>query len=456
MAIGRSRTIAFQVLLRVETEQAFASDLLHSALGPGVSPADAALATELTLGVLRWRRLLDFLLQKQLKKPVERLDLAVVLALRLGLYQIRFLQRVPHHAIVHDSVELVKVARKSSAASMVNAVLRRSLETAHQTAESLLPPDISPGERLGISRSHPTWLVERWLELFGEERTISLLEANNRPPRLCGSLRDPSEFYPLAVELEGAGLRLAPGLLVKNAFSIGGGSPARTKAFAEGRISIQDEASQLVSLLLSAQRGDRVLDLCAAPGGKTPSLARAAGDVGFIVASDLHTHRLRAMRAQFGRIGLTNVRLLQLDAAAALPFALPFQKILVDAPCTGTGTLARHPEIRWKLKPVQIDQLHRLQSKILYSALEILASGGQLVYSTCSLEPEENEEVIAEVLSRMPSIRRVSPEVSAKTLAPHLAPGVSPLKFFGVDGYFRTLPGQEPSDGFFAAVLEKQ
>src|SRR5580700_6087084 len=181
--ISPARTIAFEVLRRVEAEGAYASDVLHAELGSRVTPENAALATEITFGVLRWRRLLDFLLDRQLKKPVAQLDLPVALALRMGLYQLRFLERVPARAAVNESVELVKQARKTSAATLVNAVLRRAAGEAATSAEEFLPPDIAGAERLGILHSQPTWMVERWLERFGEEPTVALLEGDNRAPR---------------------------------------------------------------------------------------------------------------------------------------------------------------------------------------------------------------------------------------------------------------------------------
>jgi len=187
MAVSKSRQIAFEVLRRVEAEGAYASDVLHAELGASVKPADAALATELTMGVLRWRRLLDFLLERQLKKPVERLDLAVALALRMGAYQLRYLEKIPARAAVNESAELVKRARKASAASLVNAVLRRIADHSKSPAEEYLPPNTAPPERLGILHSHPTWMVERWLTRSGEARTAALLEADNCAPRLSWS-----------------------------------------------------------------------------------------------------------------------------------------------------------------------------------------------------------------------------------------------------------------------------
>jgi 16S rRNA (cytosine967-C5)-methyltransferase len=455
MGVSRSRQIAFGVLRRVEAEGAYASDVLHAELGANVKPADAALATELTMGVLRWRRLLDFLLERQLKKPVEKLDLPVAIALRMGAYQLCFLEKIPARAAVNESVELVKRARKSSAASLVNAVLRRTAADAKSCLENWLPQNAAPAERLGILRSHPTWMVERWLARLGEARTIALLEANNRAPRLACTLHDSSKREGITRELVKAGMRIELGDLLESAFAVSGGSPARSPAFRAGRISIQDEASQAIPLLLGVRPGDRVLDLCAAPGGKTIALMHAAGSKGFVVAADRHAHRLREMQARFKRIGLGGARLVELDATQWLPFGGEFDGILVDAPCSGTGTLARHPEIRWRLRPEQLSESHEQQSRMLRMALAQLARGGRLVYSTCSIEPEENENVVAEVLADTPSVRRVPASEAARTLEPHLAEGVNPSSLFAEDGYFRTSPATHRTDGFFAVILEK-
>jgi len=476
MPVTPARRIAFDVLRRVEAEGAYASDVLHAELGASGSlnfkssnfkSEDAALATELVLGVLRQRRLLDFILARQLKKPVEKLDLPVLLALRMGLYQLRFLERIPARAAVNESVELVKLAKKFSAATLVNAVLRRAADEAHNPAEEFLPQNLPLADRLGILHSHPTWIVERWLARIGGPQTLALLGANNRTPRLACAVHTqnlaealtpggpPSQDDVFAL-LEKSGLRIEPGLLLKNAFAVSGGSPTRTDAFRKGLFSIQDEASQIIPLLLDVLPGDSVLDLCAAPGGKTASLVRAAGSAGLVVAADRHAHRLRAMREQFKRLALARVRLVELDAARPLPFRKEFKRIMVDAPCSGTGTLARHPEIRWRLRPEQLAEFHGLQIALLKNALAQLASGGCLVYSTCSMEPEENEEVVADALRDTPSIHRVSDDKAAHTLAPHLAPRVKAEKLFDAAGHFRTSPADNPTDGFFAALLEKQ
>jgi 16S rRNA (cytosine967-C5)-methyltransferase len=455
MPISISRQIAFEVLRRVEAEGAYASDALHAELKASVKHADAALATEITMGVLRWQRLLDFLLERQLKKPVERLDLAVAIALRMGAYQLRFLERIPTRAAVNESVELVKKARKTSAASLVNAVLRKMASDAKSPAGKYLPPNIPPAERLGILHSHPTWMVERWLSQLGESRTIALLETNNRAPQLSCVLHDVTMRDEIIRGLESAGMRVEPGQLLSAAFAVSGGSPVRAEAFRAGQISIQDEASQAIPLLLGVRAGDRVLDLCAAPGGKTPALMRAAGNKGVVVAADRHAHRLKAMQAQFKRLGLTGAQLIELDAAQSLPFRGEFDRILVDAPCSGTGTLARHPEIRWRLRPEQLAESREQQSQMLRAALAHLARGGRLVYSTCSIEPEENEDVVAKVLENAPSIQPVPASEAARTLKPYLSAGIDPSTLFTADGNFQTSPPAHHTDGFFATLLER-
>jgi 16S rRNA (cytosine967-C5)-methyltransferase len=453
MAVSKARQIAFEILRRVEEEDAYASELLHATLDAHVSPPDAALATELTLGVLRWRRLLDFLLDRHLQKPVARLDSPVAIVLRMGAYQLRFSQRIPARAAVNESVELVKRARKSSAAALVNAVLRRVSEEAAAPVERLLPSTGDVAERLAILQSHPTWMVKRWLARWGEAQTQAVLDANNRAARVTCALHDPAARDSIAQELEAAGLRVEPGTLLRSAVAVSGGSVAQSAPFRDGRISIQDEASQLVPLLLGVRAGERVLDLCAAPGGKTAALARAAGGAGSVIAADLHAHRVRAMNEQFKRLRLGNVRTMQLDATSTLPFGEEFDAILMDAPCSGTGTLARHPEIRWRLKFEQLAELHALQVKICSSAVRTLKPGGRLVYSTCSLEKEENEAVVAELLQAHPALRRAAAGESVRLVGPLLAPGVSSANLFDDASQFRILPGQYGTDGFFAAVL---
>jgi 16S rRNA (cytosine967-C5)-methyltransferase len=460
MSISRARTIAFDVLLRVSKQNAYADDVLRAELDKTVKPEDAGLATELSLGVLRWQRLLDFVIDRYLKKAANKADVEVRIALRLGVYQLLFLNRVPARAAVHESVELVKRARKRSAAALVNAVLRKAAkETFHgnspaEAVARLFPADLPLAERLGIEYSHPTWIVERWLRIYGEERSRGLLQANNRAPVLSGYLLDPQRLDEATLSLLRAGCTIQPGRLLRDAWVLEGGNPGATAAVRGGWVAIQDEASQAVAHLLAPDPGDTVLDLCAAPGGKTLLLARAAGAQGRVFAVDLHENRVRAMRERFELAGVRNVETVVLDGTKALSFERAFDRILVDVPCSGTGTLARHPEIRWKLQAKDLKDLHDRQAHLLRNALSHLAPDGRLLYSTCSLEPEENEFVIREVLGALgDAFQLVDARIGMESC---LRESVRAESVVGGDGFFRTFPAENGTDGFFAALIERR
>ena len=465
MNISIARRIAFDVLLRVAEHGAYADEALRAALAEAagcavkstVKTEDAGLATELTFGVLRWQRLLDFRIDSLLTKASKSLDSEVRIALRLGAYQLFFLERIPAHAAVHESVELVKMARKRSAAPFVNAVLRKAAKESAQSLPSrtdpdaLLPSGITPADRLGILYSHPTWMVERWFSAFEKDRIESLLAANNRVPSLAGYIADPQHREEILSSLQKAGCAVRPGHLLRGAFILEGGNPTDGELVRRGQLVIQDEASQAVTHLLAVQPENTVLDLCAAPGGKTLRLALDAGPTGRVIAADLHAHRVRAMAERFQQAGIQNVETIALDAATPLPFAQKFDRILVDVPCSGTGTLSRHPEIRWRLRPEDLADLHARQSLLLRNALPHLAPGGRLVYSTCSLEPEENEHVVSEVLGDFGNSFCV---VSARSaVEKFLQKSVPAESMVGADGFFRTFPAEHVTDGFFGAVI---
>jgi 16S rRNA (cytosine967-C5)-methyltransferase len=464
MSVSRARTIAFDVLLRVAKQEAYADEALRAELDQTVKTEDAGLATELVLGVLRWQRLLDFLIDQTLAKTNKALDVEVRVALRIGLYQLRFLDRIPASAAVNESVELVKRARKRSAATLVNAILRKAAKeplagtSPADGVARLLSAELPLADRLGTQYSHPTWMVERWLRIFGEERTRSLLQANNRVPGLSGYLLDPEHGNQAMQSLQRAGCRVQPGRLLRDAWVFEGGNPSACEAMRKDWVAIQDEASQAVAGLLAADPGNSVLDVCAAPGGKTLLLARAAGAQGHVVAADLHEHRVRGMRERFELAGVRNVETVALDGEKPLPserpFAQPFDRILVDVPCSGTGTLARHPEIRWKLRPEDLRDLHDRQSRLLRNALAHLAPRGRLVYSTCSLEPEENESVVSEVLDSFGDTYQIADARAA--IEGLLQKSVRVQSVVCADGFFRTFPPEHGTDGFFAAAIVRQ
>jgi 16S rRNA (cytosine967-C5)-methyltransferase len=454
MAISPARLIAFDVLLRVAAEGAYAADALRLRRQGAVRQDDAALATELVFGTLRWQRLLDTLITRHLRKTSSSLELEVWIALRLGVYQLRFLQRVPAHAAVHESVELAKRAGKTAAAGLVNAILRRSSEECRTPAELLLSPEIEGANRLAILNSHPTWLVERWLDRYGPDAADSLLRANNQPAHSALAF-GPANHKRTMASLHADGVAVEKGALLHGAARVMGGNVERTAAFASGAISFQDEASQAIPLLLDAQPGDSALDLCSAPGGKTASLARAVAPSGHVIAADIHMHRLRTMRENLERMVLGNHWLVALNGEQPLPFHGQFDRILVDAPCSGTGTLARNPEIRWGLQQRDLQALASRQRNLLLNALKYLKPGGRLVYSTCSLEPEENEAVVTFALKNVRGLRRVRAGRLRDQLQPFLAPGIDASALIGGDGVFRALPHLHHTDGFFAVAFDR-
>jgi len=439
MPISPARAVAFDILLRVEQHDAYASELLHSHRLDGLATDDRGLATELVMGVLRWRSRMDEVIVAAAARSIEKLDSEVLTALRLGAYQLHYL-RTPAHAAINESVELVKRARKRSAVPFANAVLRKIAAAKVDTsAESVLADAASIAREF----AHPDWLVERWISVYGADATRLICQHDQQVPQVALRLDDAS----IEEELKREDIELVPGALLSSARIVNGGDIFKTQAVKEGRVFIQDEASQLVAALVGS--GLRMLDCCAAPGGKTAAMA-ARNPTAEIIAAELHAHRAELLRE---RVPRKNVQVIQADALN-LPTEGKFDRVLADVPCSGTGTLARNPEIKWKLKPSDLTDLHSRQVAILTAALRQLASGGRAVYSTCSLEREENEAVIEDVLRSAPEYRLRDSREELEQLR-----SSSELVWTGIDSlvngkYLRTIPGVHPCDGFFAAVLE--
>lgn len=436
--ISPARQLARDVLLAVEQREAYASDLLHSSLGRGLKPEDQALATELVLGVLRWRAPLDFLIQRAAHRPVSRLAALVRTSLRLGLYQLRYLTRVPARAAVHESVEMAK-AGAPHAAGFVNAVLRRAAAEAGEPLAALLASEPDLARRRAIEFSHPAWLLERWSAHFSPEVAAAIAEHNNQPPQAAFWMRagaPPPE------------LEVVPGTLLRSACRVVGGDAARTEACRERRLFLQDEASQLIPLLLQSRSGDRVLDIGAAPGGKTARLEVQAPGA-HLIALELHPHRARLLQQRLQR----RVPVVVADATRHLPLRSGFDRILLDAPCTGTGTLDRHPEIRWRLQPGDPARLAQVQLALLRRAAAALKPGGRLVYSVCSIEPEEGPGVVAAFLALHPkwSIRPAAEILAELRVAGEL---MVPERELTAGDFLQILPGRFGSAGFFAVTLQ--
>ncbi len=449
MAISPARAAAYDILLRIEQRDAYASELLHSSPYARLSPADHGLATELVMGVLRWRSLLDAEIARFSSKGVEKLDLEVLTALRLAAYQLLFLDRIPGRAAVHESVELVKRARKGSAAPFANAILRKlagrsTTKDAAEEAGVRAAAECGSAAELSQNLAHPPWLVDRWVRQFGLKRARQICDYDQQTPAVAVRITGAGT----EAELKADGIDLAPGHLLASARRVRAGNVSTARAFLEGRVAIQDEASQLVALLVGT--GSRILDCCAAPGGKTRVMAEKNPGAS-VVALELHPHRARLLRklVSAGNVEVTNLDVMEFKASA------DFDRVLADVPCSGTGTLAHNPEIKWRLKPPDLADLQRRQLAILRAAMQNVAPRGRLVYSTCSLEPEENEDVIEQALSGKPAFHVVDCRSELERLRVESELVWDDLDSMVSGQFLRTIPGVHPCDGFFVAILEK-
>ncbi|MGO8971369.1 MAG: 16S rRNA (cytosine(967)-C(5))-methyltransferase RsmB [Myxococcaceae bacterium] len=435
-----ARSLAVEVLARVEATDAWLTPVLDARLSeaPLRDARDAALVTELCYGATRRRLALDFALASVSDRRLSTLEDRVLAALRVGAYQL-FYTRMPPRAAVAETVEAIKELGLARASGFVNAVLRRLSALPLQP----LPPAEPEASYLSVRESHPRWLVERWLAAFGKQRTLAMLAADNQPPALalrCNSTRTSREA--LLALLSEAGLEPQPtpcapsGLVLKAQ-----GRVESLLGFSEGLWQVQDEAAQLVVHYAEVPSQARVLDLCAAPGGKTCQLAER----GPVVALDLHARKLEGIRAEAARLGLTGaISLRAHDATHPLPADLgAFAAVLLDAPCSGLGTLRRNPELRYRRAEEDIARLAALQRQLLERAQAAVSQGGLLVYAVCSTEPEEGPEQLAHFLKAFPDF----------CLEPPLGPvaRACPLE----EGCLRTLPGPEGRDGFFAARLRR-
>jgi len=438
--------------MAVERGKAHSDELLHDREVSALAPADRNLATTLVLGVLRWQIRLDEQLKGLLRKPGGKLDLEVRIALRLGAFQLLFLDRIPAHAAIDESVELAKQSGHRFGAGMVNAVLRKL-----NAAPPFRALEATPAE-LAMGQAHPAWLAERWCDFYGLEATRAICRHGQTQPRLTVRMERPA----VEAELTQAGIQLEPAALLAAARTVASGEAALTAAVREGRARMQDEGSQLIAELAACaaenrdQKAKSILDACAAPGGKTLILAERNPEAQ-IVACESSPQRLAQLRKRLavyaGRVEcrLADATMLKDEAA--------FDLVLADVPCSGTGTLGRNPEIRHRLRLEDLPRQAERQRAILGAALRAVRRGGRVIYSTCSLEHEENEQVVAAVLADNSSARQISfaPVIEAllgrAILTSHGAERLQ--KCLTPEGALRLLPGVFPSDGFFVALIEK-
>ena len=439
-----ARAVAVRVLTRVETEGAYADLALDAELNRAeAGPRDAALATELVYGTLRWQRYLDWILAPHSRRPLARLDPRPRALLRMTAYQLVHLERVPAFAAVNDAVSLARQRSRPGVPEFVNAVLRSFARRGAREREPAPPAD--PIDALAVRCSFPTWLARRWVERYGADEASALMRAlNERPPltlrantmsttrdALAARLRDEDQ-------VDTTPTRYAPeGLIAAH-----GGRPGAWRSFADGAFAVQDESSMLVARLLDPSPGDTVVDACAAPGTKTTHLAQLMQNRGRILAFDPQPARLALVGEAAARLGVTIVDIHDGTVETLAPrFAAACDAVLVDAPCTNLGVLRRNPEVKWRRQPADVDASAARQRTILAAAATLLKPGGRLVYATCSLEPEENDGVVGALLAeRGDFVVDVPLELSL------------PLD---ADGVLRCLPHRHGGDGFTAIRLRR-
>jgi 16S rRNA (cytosine967-C5)-methyltransferase len=432
-----ARHCAFAVLRRVFEDGAWADRALRGeAERLGLDARDLALATRLAYGAVQRRATLDHVIETLSGRSLDRLEPAVIAALRLGIFQLVYLDRVPDHAAVAESVELAK-AESRGGAGLVNAVLRRAAREAEALVGAL--PDGTP-EQAALRHSHPEWIARLWWDTFGAGTARALMAADNQPAEAAlraNTLRitaaDLAQRLPVETEPTGE-----EGLILDEPFDAHGSSEWR-----EGLFMPQSRAAMAVARVLAPEPGERVLDLCAAPGGKTTHLAALMRDQGELVAVERHTGRAQALRRTAARMGATSVEVRVADAAE--PAGGTYDRVLVDPPCSDLGTLASRPDARWRKTADQPERLARTQGAILRAGADALAPGGTLVYSTCTISPAENERVIDAFLAEREEFE-----------ADDLRQEVPVWQHPSVPFHLQTLPHRDGTEGFFIARLGRR
>jgi 16S rRNA (cytosine967-C5)-methyltransferase len=450
--IAPARVAAYEILKAISAGAADLPTATAAARAGLHDERDRALAAEIAAGVQRWRAALDHLIAVFSKRPIDRLDTEIIEILRLSAYQILHLTRVPASAVVDDAVDLARRAGKRSAAGFVNAILR-SISRKRQALPLPARPD-DPADReaaltyLSTTLSHPRWLAARWYGRLGLETAEAWMRFNNEPaPLTLRANRFRMTPENLTNRLLAEDSRVRRGRFAADALIVEEGHPLRGTGLDQGWFVVQDEASQLVAALASPGGDARVLDTCAAPGGKSTAIAAAMDGRGIVVACDVRPRRIELLRRTIAATGAPNVRVVQADLLQPLPFSRPFDLVVVDAPCSGLGTLRRDPDIRWRRREDDLTALSAAEITMLQHAADAVAPGGRLVYATCSSEPEENEGVVDAFLSSTPGFV----PVHAHAAAPDLPEAVVDAR-----GHLRTEPHRHGLEGFFGAVFERR
>ena len=439
---GNVRDAALSILLAVDKNQAYSNLLLHETIKRHkIEPKDRALLTEMTYGTLQHKMTLDYYLAPFIRGKI---DHWVRWLLRLSLYQMHYLTRIPPHAAVNEAVEIAKRRGHKGIASTVNGVLRSILRQGVRSTDEITDPI----ERLAIATSHPDWLVQRWVEAYGMATTQAMLEENNVPPVQTVRVNTTkATVAEVVASLTAEGITVEQSTLLAECLHIKGGQAARTKAFAEGLMTIQDESSMLPATVMNPQADWRVLDMCAAPGGKTTHLAEKMNDEGSILALDLHPHKLELIDENTARLGLASIDTAPLDGRKAPEYLAleSFDAILVDAPCSGLGVMRRKPDIKYTKREEDLESLQAIQLSLLKAATRLLKPGGLLIYSTCTVDKTENEGTVAQFLQDVKKMQ--------STPLQNLPAALDAKQ---KDGMLQVFPQDFGSDGFFVAAFRKQ
>jgi 16S rRNA (cytosine967-C5)-methyltransferase len=436
-----SRLAAAEILYRVDQESGYADVLLGGRL-PDFAPADRRLITRLVLGTLAWRGRLDYELAHLTGRKLEGIQPAALAIMRMGLFQLRFLDRIPPHAVVDTAVSIAKrIPNAREASGFVNAVMRRA------TRETAPMPSRERNEKsfLAVVYSHPRWMVERFVDWFGVGNAERLMTANNdAAPNVIRLNLARGSRAEIIEKLSADGFEIgAPGRAPET-IVLNGAPHFESRWYREGLFHAQSEASQMVARMVAPRAGATVVDCAAAPGGKATHLAEMVGESGRVIAIDFNQSGLKNARGLAHRLRHRNVELVCADIAAALPLApASFEYVMLDAPCTGIGTLREHPEIKWRLKPGDPARMAAIQSRMLEHAAAIVRRAGAIVYSVCSIAPEEGEGVVGGFLARHRDF-----EIDRAVAADPVLKDVIDAR-----GFMKTRPDVGGLDGFFAARL---
>ena len=423
--MANPRKTAVKVLIKIEKEGTYSNLALAEALkSADLTPQDKALATALIYGVLDRKITLDYLLSQFLKNPINKTEDYTLAVLRSALYQIKYMDKIPESAAVNEAVKLMKASKFSRNAGFVNGVLRSVLRS-----EAELPDGDSP-EDLSVKYSCPLWIAESFIKDYGTENAKQLLIESLKPaPTVLRVNTVKTDTETVKERLKGMGVEFKDGLLDNSLELTRGIHIAGNELYIDGSVYVQDYASQKAALTLNPKKGDRVLDMCAAPGGKTFTMAGLMENMGEIIACDLHPHRTELIKKSAKRLGLNNVKTITADATVYDEKLGEFDCILCDVPCSGLGVLRRKPEIKY-IKENSFEELQEIQLKIVKNALKYLKKGGRLLYSTCTLRCEENEKLVISLKKEYNNLYTIYEH----TFMPH------------IDG----------TDGFYCALLEKR